>query len=147
MHTVAPRVGAWIETHIWRRSYDVAPAPVSHPVWVRGLKHGESLVRGNPSFVVAPRVGAWIETYFNLGIEAWLLVAPRVGAWIETGLKESPGMEARVAPRVGAWIETLGYVISMDGKMSHPVWVRGLKLERRSHKRIALGRTPCGCVD
>ena len=32
-----------------------------------------------------------------------------------------------VAPHVGAWIET----VSMDGngelKMSHPMWVRGLK--------------------
>ena len=35
--------------------------PVSHPVWVRGLKlilHGIEV----ELFLVAPRVGAWIET-------------------------------------------------------------------------------------
>ena len=56
---------------------------LSHPVWVRGLKHLYRI-----SFVillsVAPRVGAWIETVcFSI---RWicLAVAPRVGAWIET---------------------------------------------------------------
>ena len=58
MLTVAPRVGAWIET----------------------VKAGQTV----SLFSVAPRVGAWIETL----IEARFLgpdpVAPRVGAWIET---------------------------------------------------------------
>ena len=34
---------------------------VSHPVWVRGLKHGDSINRLYKK-TVAPRVGAWIET-------------------------------------------------------------------------------------
>ena len=33
-----------------------------------------------------------------------------------------------VAPRVGAWIETRKEITSEDHSMSHPVWVRGLKL-------------------
>ena len=56
--SVAPRVGAWIETLIL----------------ILGERLGE----------VAPRVGAWIETYAKhvaLGLD---FVAPRVGAWIET---------------------------------------------------------------
>ena len=56
--SVAPRVGAWIET----RS--------SLPDVVLSI--------------VAPRVGAWIETssVYLVGIRS--AVAPRVGAWIET---------------------------------------------------------------
>ena len=33
----------------------------SHPVWVRGLKPGKK-VSFSTAFPVAPRVGAWIET-------------------------------------------------------------------------------------
>ena len=41
--------------------YDVH-ALVSHPVWVRGLKLGESHDTPYRGDEVAPRVGAWIET-------------------------------------------------------------------------------------
>ena len=34
---------------------------MSHPVWVRGLKHKYKVVTAN-NLLVAPRVGAWIET-------------------------------------------------------------------------------------
>ena len=34
---------------------------MSHPVWVRGLKHGLKNSRLTDN-IVAPRVGAWIET-------------------------------------------------------------------------------------
>ena len=30
---------------------------------------------------------------------------------------------------------------------SHPVWVRGLKLSQHFGPQIDGGRTPCGCVD
>ena len=36
LYDVAPRVGAWIETCIIRI---FNPPDLSHPVWVRGLKH------------------------------------------------------------------------------------------------------------
>ena len=58
--TVAPRVGAWIETSVplWTDK-----TLRSHPVWVRGLKPEYDKL-GFESVDVAPRVGAWIETYF-----------------------------------------------------------------------------------
>ena len=56
--TVAPRVGAWIET------------------WV--------CIRWNERATVAPRVGAWIETIVSGITRLNNSVAPRVGAWIET---------------------------------------------------------------
>ena len=75
-----------------------------------------------------------------------------------------------VAPRVGAWIETCIIYLGGVGVLSHPVWVRGLKLPRpRKYsltlavaprvgawietkydikvKELVEGRTPCGCVD
>ena len=54
---VAPRVGAWIEINMTRRS---------------------CLLGG-----VAPRVGAWIEIYDATNNVMTCTVAPRVGAWIE----------------------------------------------------------------
>ena len=79
--TVAPHVGAWIETsasqhahrHIrlshpmWVRGLkragksDFVDSTVSHPMWVRGLKQGEPLDLRRVD-KVAPHVGAWIET-------------------------------------------------------------------------------------
>ena len=58
---------------------------LSHPVWVRGLKPVKAtgaIVSG--PIPVAPRVGAWIETTRNVRISPLIPVAPRVGAWIET---------------------------------------------------------------
>ena len=55
---VAPRVGAWIETHL--------------------------LLKVPYSQGVAPRVGAWIETVLLPRVALSRSVAPRVGAWIET---------------------------------------------------------------
>ena len=57
--SVAPRVGAWIETQ--PRAGTIQDIIGSHPEWVRGLKPAKYLVV--PDFLrVAPRVGAWIET-------------------------------------------------------------------------------------
>ena len=58
--SVAPRVGAWIETGMTLQA--IADADV------------------------APRVGAWIETEETVRKAQKLPVAPRVGAWIETGM-------------------------------------------------------------
>ena len=78
--------------------------------------------------LVAPYVGAWIETN-NSSLRFWsLYVAPYVGAWIET----SSGLLIRffmlVAPYVGAWIETHAIQKASRAVLSHPTWVRGLKL-------------------
>jgi len=142
---VAPRAGAWIETH-----YGLFAPPHlawSHPVRVRGLKP-PGRIRHRRRVHVAPRAGAWIETL------------------------QSPlsSMIVPVAPRAGAWIETQKEIQKVIDRASHPVRVRGLKLgggstvpgrhtvapragawiETRGSRRIRLGRssrTPCGCVD
>ena len=75
-------------------------------MWVRGLKPtGYTLL--------APR-----------------FVAPYVGAWIETNSVASSCIRLRVAPYVGAWIETRVQLSLYEQRMSHPMWVRGLKLTR-----------------
>ena len=56
--TVAPRAGAWIETHQQGR---ICRIPM-----------------------VAPRAGAWIETSSTALMISSMGVAPRAGAWIET---------------------------------------------------------------
>ena len=56
---VAPRAGAWIETH---RVLETQSPALSLPVRERGLKH----LRASTCHLdqwVAPRAGAWIETY------------------------------------------------------------------------------------
>ena len=59
--TVAPPVGAWIETYM---RLPEAVNLLSRPPWARGLKQRyaiDALLQG-----VAPPVGAWIETTFNV---------------------------------------------------------------------------------
>ena len=51
-----------------------------------------------------------------------------MGAWIETERKPGQCFKSAVAPRVGAWIETFPLHYRGNAYMSHPVWVRGLKL-------------------
>ena len=77
---------------------------MSHPMWVRGLKH---------------------ECFCELiGASD---VAPYVGAWIETANDGFSSIEFTVAPYVGAWIETANDGFSSIEFTSHPMWVRGLK--------------------
>ena len=53
-----------------------------------------------------------------------------------------------VAPHVGAWIETELQIINIERGQSHPMWVRGLKLNlMKKAVKWYFGRTPCGCVD
>ena len=97
-------------------------------MWVRGLK----LLLIRPQFQtsgVAPRVGAWIETSLSCPMLLPVFVAPRVGAWIETIMDYKNDIQDNVAPRVGAWIETSLAAVDALSRKSHPVWVRGLKLE------------------
>ena len=56
--TVAPYVGAWIETMNIRKEFNNY---TSHPTWVRGLKLAE-IQKEKERKDVAPYVGAWIET-------------------------------------------------------------------------------------
>ena len=59
-------------------------------------------------------------------------VAPLVGAWIETDLTQDSPEFRIVAPLVGAWIETSAPYLAASVSMSHPSWVRGLKLIKES---------------
>ena len=77
---------------------------MSHPTWVRGLKHAED---------TSDEDGRW--------------VAPYVGAWIETFRERKRRMQQAVAPYVGAWIETPRWHKYRGSSWSHPTWVRGLK--------------------
>ena len=78
-YLVAPYVGAWIET----KKEDTFERPnLSHPTWVRGLKH---------IYMIGTLIGAgshptWVRglkqpSYQEVQVE---YVAPYVGAWIET---------------------------------------------------------------
>ena len=81
--SVAPHVGAWIETSDIDKNFNTKN--------------------------VAPHVGAWIETpRLTAALRVWIRVAPHVGAWIET-VQDAPTHRRplRVAPHVGAWIETI----------------------------------------
>ena len=55
-------------------------------------------------------------------------VASYVGAWIETRRRRSWVSPPSVASYVGAWIETVSDATCMSAALSHPMWVRGLKL-------------------
>ena len=95
-------MGAWIETSIRLRC---CAGVMSHPTWVRGLKHTNRQGLKKP-VLVAPYVGAWIETQMSLTRRSVRLVAPYVGAWIETQMSLTRRSVRLVAPYVGAWIET-----------------------------------------
>ena len=77
---------------------------------------------------VAPYVGAWIETKHIYRDTLRASVAPYVGAWIETLKIIWATLSGGVAPYVGAWIETSVTMLSGLTRLSHPTWVRGLKL-------------------
>ena len=65
-----------------------------------------------------------------------------MGAWIETLTVVCTFLAFQVAPRVGAWIET-GLANSIGGaRQSHPVWVRGLKLELAVEQFVSGGSHP-----
>ena len=75
-------------------------------------------------------------------------VAPYVGAWIETFPTFNVFRPAAVAPYVGAWIETNSFSGNLTKDMSHPTWVRGLKLVGNiCCQRAPPRRTLRGCVD
>ena len=57
-----------------------------------------------------------------------VLVAPYVSAWIETLCLRHASNDNKVAPYVGAWIETAKLLGLGQKVLSHPTWVRGLKL-------------------
>ena len=120
---------------------------------------------------VAPRVGAWIETVKCIARNSFIQVAPRVGAWIET-IKEFYKFKKETMSHP-VWVRGLKLQeppsVYLE-QLSHPVWVRGLKhpctitqgkqrfvaprvgawIETRTQTRGLVSsprRTPCGCED
>ena len=122
MVTVAPHVGAWIET--WISKVIGLCLRTSHPMWVRGLKQ--------PYRITAKRIfmshPMWVR-----GLKLEEEVHKRNDyvshpMWVR-GLKH-------IDPQKAAEIQA-----------SHPMWVRGLKLLTKVPTIGLSRRTPCGCVD
>ena len=55
-------------------------------------------------------------------------VAPFMGAWIEIAYADARYFLDSVAPFMGAWIEIRFHDVASYDNLSHPSWVRGLKL-------------------
>ena len=70
-----------------------------------------------------------------------------MGAWIETALTVMSESGNIVAPYVGAWIETNSSQVYKPAVLSHPTWVRGLKLNNWDNEPKTNRRTLRGCVD
>ena len=127
---VAPLVGAWIETD---SSSHFRNLNLSHPSWVRGLKH----LRFKTICYICSRTPRGCVDWNK--DEKWesftsRSVAPLVGAWIETLSAMSSSIFLSVAPLVGAWIETLIIQVCWEELLSHPSWVRGLKQRSSARK-------------
>ena len=104
---------------------------LSHPVWVRGLKHQLEFLRFLTS-VVAPRVGAWIETPTD---RHPCRAPPSHPVWVR-GLKHR-AEQYRMCHQKShpVWVRGLKLTIIanfVSKLLSHPVWVRGLKLPRQN---------------
>ena len=96
---------------------------------------------------VAPYVGAWIETVCMPRVVCCYLVAPYVGAWIETSQYFARWLATVSHP---TWVRglKLGVAVREDVEhVSHPTWVRGLKLLPRISAHSLIRRTLRGCVD
>ena len=97
---------------------------------------------------VAPYVGAWIETHGYPWMWSEPPVAPYVGAWIETS--EHRNQEATKKLSHPTWVRGLK-LSALDAPVaagtSHPTWVRGLKLYLSREISIPFRRTLRGCVD
>ena len=83
---VAPRAGAWVETHSNRKHQHSSQ---SHPVRVRGLKLNvlytkQPMEMSHPVRVRGLKPKSFCKSSFAAG------VAPRAGAWVETAAKGDP---------------------------------------------------------
>ena len=82
-------------------------------------------------------MGAWIEIYRRIIVQSHPM-----DAWIEINVTDTI-----VASFMGAWIE-IDLKISSLHDLSHPLWVRGLKLHRSNcHVMLRSCRILYGCVD
>ena len=166
---VAPRAGAWIETHVIHTS--ATHRSQSPPVRGRGLKHIDRTATHVAARPVAPRAGAWIETRSaphagtiasgrppcggvdrNAAASRYtagtVTVAPRAGAWIETGRSDAlAAICARRPPCGGVDRNRAHFAERIGCDESPPVRGRGSKHGQRQVICRAVRRPPCGGVD
>ena len=74
-------------------------------------------------------MGAWIEISATTTSKRITTVAPHMGAWIEIVSHCGFVYGYLVAPHMGAWIEISATRYRYLCIVSHPTWVRGLKLK------------------
>ena len=119
---------------------------MSHPIWVRGLKHVYVYVMIYRC--VAPYMGAWIETAIAFILLATASVAPYMGAWIETHQNKVLNIHEMSHP---IWVRGLKQIRCYriaETAWSHPIWVRGLKPEQVKRNWMRSKSRPLyGCVD
>ena len=76
-----------------------------------------------------------------------LAVAPHAGAWIETPNVLDNGPSEASHPMRVRGLKLNGHTVICSLSSSHPMRVRGLKLFEELFGPNSFGRTPCGCVD
>ena len=114
----------------------------SHPVWVCGLKL--ALLWGiSKGRIVTPCMGVWIETQGIQRESENTSVTPCMGVWIETYVRSCWRNSDDVTPCMGVWIETLVHIHVDARRLSHPVWVCGLKLYEDMYLSRGKAVTPC----
>ena len=142
--SVAPPVGAWIETVITPNGY---PVKGSRPPWARGLKHQGRAQSWNQN-MSRPPWARGLKLTHHISPTLHPFVAPPVGAWIETVIIAAIIAAVAVAPPVGAWIETKESLLPIKvPPQSRPPWARGLKQRQKYIIKLILSRAPRGRVD
>ena len=121
---IAPRAGAWIESHLSTRiSKKISIAPRAG-AWIESIKKRDDRDAAD----IAPRAGAWIERLVGTGGLTSTSIAPRAGAWIESNDSRNTQNHHDIAPRAGAWIERSMPIRLLTRRViSLPVRERGLK--------------------
>ena len=107
-NTVAPYVGAWIET---KNSYQDNTFAESHPMWVRGLKRITIISH-------IRRLGRTL-----CGCVDWNLHQSRLSSHLRSHPMWVRGLKLQY------------FSLAELGEVSHPMWVRGLKPHLRAHRR------------
>ena len=141
--SVAPHVGAWIETNTHHRLCSFAR---SLPMWERGLKpylpNAFAKLRWS-----LPMWERGLKLRLKLGMSSGMRVAPHVGAWIETFRRRLLSCHHLSLPM---WERGLKHKFLVDEcrqTLSLPMWERGLKLCHSLVSNLVVGRSPCGSVD
>ena len=74
-------------------------------------------------------------------------VAPHVGAWIEIIKSNVNGATSVSHPTWVRGLKLYSHILVLDRYRSHPTWVRGLKYPVLVRLVTLVSRTPRGCVD